>query len=89
MYKTMGGGSWTGLWNTDKLEMESFEFAPECGLTPDEGCGLTPEELALLKGEGGTGGAAANADGEAMDEAIAAVTGQFSLAWQSLKQVQY
>ena len=84
MYKTMGGGSWTGLWATDKSYMETeFDFAPECGLNPEEGCGLSPEEIALLKG----GNDAPDAGGEAMDEAIAAVTGQFSLAWQSLKQV--
>lgn len=87
MYKTMGGGSWTGLWtsSTDKEELKSFPFAPECGLNPDEGCGLTAEEIAELKG-GGAGASGAE-DGQAMDEAIAAVTGQFSLAWQSLKQV--
>ena len=89
MYKTMGGGSWTGLWasTTDKMEMASYDFAPECGLNPDEGCGLSLEEQELLK-SGLPSTPTSTADGEAMDEAIAAVTGQFSLAWQSLKQVR-
>ena len=60
MYKTMGGGSWTGLW----AEIDHEE------------CSINAEP-------------ADNSNGPAseVDEAIAAVTGQFSLAWQSLKQV--
>lgn len=61
MYKTMGGGSWTGLWREE-------EAATATEAAPPTPAPKAAEELP-------------------MEETIEAVTGQFSLAWQSLKGV--
>ena len=60
MYKTMGGGSWDGLWSSEAVASD------EC---PLDGCpGQSEAE-------------------NSMDRAAEAVGENFSLAWQSLKQV--
>lgn len=66
MYKTMGGGSWNGLWADPATE----SAAPA---TP------SPVHDNLESPE--------NAKMDEINEAVHIITGQFSLAWQSLKHV--
>lgn len=70
MYKTMGGGSWTGLWAVIDKD--------ECGVN-EEAVAAANQKVELQIG---------NFFGKEEDEAATeALKGQFSLAWQSLREV--
>jgi hypothetical protein len=64
MYKTMGGGTWTGV-STDDGKSAWMQEAEEASGATDSFAQATGID----------------------DEAVEAVVGKFSLAWQSLKQV--
>jgi hypothetical protein len=66
MYKTMGGGSWTGLW-ADQAEPP---------MTPVVNLELEPRPAIHIETVFG------------QEEEVEALSGQFSLAWQSLKHVR-
>ena len=71
MYKTMGGGSWTGFW-TDQTPAPAAPIP-----TPAISLELEPrQEIKIDKVFG-------------QDEAVEALSSQFSLAWHSLKHVSY
>lgn len=68
MYKTMGGGSWDGGYDSPSSKVEShLSFEPK-----------VPQEENPTKGD---------KNAEEIQEAVQIITGQFSLAWQSLKHV--
>ena len=70
MYKTMGGGSWDGGYDSPSSKVEShLSFEPK-----------VPQEENPTKGD---------KNAEEIQEAVQIITGQFSLAWQSLKHVRY
>ena len=71
MYKTMGGGSWSGILPPSSDHSE--ETLPHMSFEPSS---FQPE-----------GNHHSNKKAEEIEEAVQVITGQFSLAWQSLKHV--
>ena len=71
MYKTMGGGSWSGL----ALPTSGKNIESHLSIEPR----ITGEEFHTNE----------NKKAEEIEEAVQIITGQFSLAWQSLKHVSF
>ena len=76
LYKTMGGGSWNGLWVSTTNDM------PQTTETYNSSSVEQPSGNI----ETGDNSDARNRV-EEIEEAVQVITGQFSLAWQSLKHV--
>ena len=73
MYKTMGGGSWNGLHAS--LSAHSEDNHPHMSIEPSS----------FQAGDN----LRSNKKSEEIEEAVQVITGQFSLAWQSLKHVGF
>ena len=73
MYKTMGGGSWNGLHASFSAHSETLQ--PHMSIEPNS----------FQVGDN----LRSNKQSEEIEEAVQVITGQFSLAWQSLKHVGF